>query len=78
MKIFFYSTKKYDKEYFSKLNSNHQLTFGDYPLNQETVIFAKGYDAVCIFVNDVCDADVLDKLDDIGVKNILLTGVTDF
>ncbi|QIV95139.1 2-hydroxyacid dehydrogenase [Allofrancisella frigidaquae] len=72
MKIFFYSTKKYDKEYFSKLNSNHQLTFGNYSLNQETFIFAKGYDAVCIFVNDVCDANVLDKLNDIGVKNVLL------
>ena len=72
MKIFFYSTKKYDKEYFCKLNSNHRLTFSDYPLNQETVIFAKGYDAVCIFVNDVCDANVLDKLDNIGVKNVLL------
>lgn len=27
---------------------------------------------MCIFVNDVCDANVLDKLDNIGVKNVLL------
>ena len=29
-------------------------------------------DTVCIFVNDVCYANVLDKLDNIGVKNVLL------
>ena len=72
MKIYFYSTKKYDQDYFLKQNSNHKLAFNDYQLNADTAIFAKGYDAVCIFVNDICDAEVLSILSSIGIKNILL------
>ncbi len=72
MKIYSYSTKKYDQEYFLKQNSSHELTFSDYQLNKDTVVLAKDYDAICIFVNDVCDAEVLSILSSIGVKNILL------
>ncbi len=72
MKIYFYSTKKYDQEYFLKQNSSHELTFSDYQLNADTAVLAKGYDAVCIFVNDICDAEVLSTLNSIGIKNILL------
>ena len=72
MKIYFYSTKKYDQEYFLKQNSSHELTFSDYQLNKDTAVLAKAYDAVCIFVNDICDAEVLSILSSIGIKNILL------
>jgi D-lactate dehydrogenase len=72
LKIYFYSTKKYDQEYFLKQNSSHELTFSDYQLNADTAVLAKGYDAVCIFVNDICDAEVLSTLNSIGIKNILL------
>jgi D-lactate dehydrogenase len=33
--------------------------YNDYKLNADTVMLAKGYDAVCIFVDDICDAEVL-------------------
>ena len=72
MKILFYSTKKYDQAYFTAQNSQHILEFKEYGLNQQTADFAEGYDAVCIFVNDICDADVLDKLYNLGIKAILL------
>ena len=72
MKIFFYSAKSYDEEYFLKNNQSHNLTFSKVSLCIETVILAKGYNAVCIFVNDICDADVIDKLYSLGIKNILL------
>lgn len=72
MKIYFYSTKKYDQEYFLKQNSSHELTFSDYQLNKDTAVLAKAYDAVCIFVNDICDAEVLSILSSIGIKSILL------
>ncbi|APD51220.1 2-hydroxyacid dehydrogenase [Francisella hispaniensis] len=72
MKILFYSTKKYDQAYFTAQNSQHILEFKEYGLNQQTADFAKGYDAVCIFVNDICDADVLDKLYSLGIKAVLL------
>jgi D-lactate dehydrogenase len=72
LKIYFYSTKKYDQEYFLKQNSSHELTFSDYQLNKDTAVLAKAYDAVCIFVNDICDAEVLSILSSIGIKSILL------
>lgn len=72
MKIFFYSTKKYDKDYFIAQNNNHSLEFVEYGLNEQTADFAKGFDAICIFVNDICDANVVDKLNSFGIKTILL------
>ncbi|AXA32902.1 2-hydroxyacid dehydrogenase [Francisella adeliensis] len=72
MKILFYSTKKYDKEYFTAQNNDHTLEFSEYGLNEQTADFAKDFDAVCIFVNDICDANVIDKLHSFGIKAILL------
>ncbi|GAB4221774.1 MAG: 2-hydroxyacid dehydrogenase [Francisella sp.] len=72
MKILFYSTKSYDKKYFSEQNTHHILDFRPYGLDIQTTDFARGYDAICIFVNDICDADVIDKLYRLGVKAILL------
>lgn len=72
MKILFYSTKKYDKDYFTAQNSEHVLEFSEYGLNEQTADFAKNSDAVCIFVNDICDAEVIDKLYSSGIKAILL------
>lgn len=72
MKILFYSTKKYDKDYFTAQNDNHSLEFVEYGLNEQTVDFAKNFDAVCIFVNDICDVSVIDKLHNFGIKAILL------
>lgn len=73
MKIAFYSTHKYDKESFQKINGhNHNIKYIDFQLNLETVNYATGYDAVCIFVNDVCNNEVINELHKIGVKHILL------
>lgn len=41
-------------------------------LNETTAALAKGYDAVCIFVNDECNAAVIQKLAKLGVKFIAL------
>jgi D-lactate dehydrogenase len=41
-------------------------------LDHDTANLAKGYDAVCLFVNDICDADTIDILADNGVKFIAM------
>ena len=40
--------------------------------NRETIFMAKGYDAICIFVNDYVDAAMTELLYEMGVKAILL------
>lgn len=64
MKVAVFSAKPYDREFLNSANvaEGHQLKFFDDPLNLDTVGLAEGYDAVCIFVNDTADAQVLDAL----------------
>ena len=52
MKISFFSTQPFDKEYFERYNRQHVITFFDAQLNEQTVNLAKGSGAVCAFVND--------------------------
>ena len=40
--------------------------------NRETIFMAKGYDAICIFVNDYVDAEMINALYEMSVKAILL------
>ncbi len=74
MKIAFFDTKPYDKAAFDKysLNSEIEFKYFETKLNQDTVYLAKGFDGVCIFVNDAVNAFVIDKLVEIGVKVIAL------
>ncbi|MBC6714557.1 2-hydroxyacid dehydrogenase [Treponema sp. Marseille-Q3903] len=74
MKIAFYDTHSYDKDAFTKSNQefNFKITFFDFKLNENTVATSRGYDIVCIFVNDVADKEVIDHLKENGVKMIAL------
>lgn len=74
IKIAFFDTKEYDKEMFDKYNKdyNYEITYFKTKLNEETAILAKGFDVVCIFVNDTANEDVLIKLKEFGVKLIAL------
>ncbi|TNH07752.1 2-hydroxyacid dehydrogenase [Testudinibacter sp. TR-2022] len=74
MKVVVYSTKKYDKNYFELVNVKYgfELEFYDFLLNDRTAKMAEGADAVCIFVNDIADRHVLQKLAQIGVKFVAL------
>jgi len=36
------------------------------------VVLAAGHDAVCLFVNDLCNSEVLQKLSELGVVSTLL------
>ena len=74
MKIAFYGTKPYDKIWFEPMAKEYgfEIRFIDLPCNEETVFLAKGYDAICIFVNDYVNAKMIDQLYEMKVKAILL------
>ena len=74
MKIAFYSTKPYDRIWFEPLGREYgfDIHFIEAACNQETVFMAKGYDAICIFVNDHVNADMIEELYEMKVKAILL------
>ncbi|MFA5543464.1 MAG: 2-hydroxyacid dehydrogenase [Bacilli bacterium] len=71
-KVAFFDTKSYDLNSFAKYNKNYKFRFFEEKLNSITVDLAKGYDAVCVFVNDTIDKDVIEKLVEYGVKLIAL------
>src|SRR5678809_1051107 len=70
MKIAFFSTQSYDKEYFERFNTQHELLFFEVQLNEQTTVLARGCNAVCAFVNDRLNAAVLNALKEMGVKII--------
>lgn len=72
MKIAFYDTKQYDIDSFEKYKGNNEFKYFDTRLTKDTVYLANGYDAICIFVNDIVDKDIIDKLVEYGIKLILL------
>lgn len=74
IKIAFFDTEDYDKKLFNKYNKkyNYEITYFESKLNSETAQLAKGYDVVCIFVNDRADKDTLEILNQCGVKLLAL------
>ena len=79
LKIAFFNTKDYDRLFFSELEAekgpgtyNVDIKYLESRLTEETASLAKGFDAVCIFVNDEAPAQVIDILNEEGVRLILL------
>ncbi|GMR07401.1 MAG: 2-hydroxyacid dehydrogenase [Gammaproteobacteria bacterium] len=74
MKVIFFSTKHYDEECFSSSNEYycHDLRFVEARLSPDTVSLLAGEPAICVFVNDTLDRQVLSKLSDAGVRLIAL------
>ena len=68
MKIAFFSTKTYDKEFFNQYLSDHEIIYFEAPLNEQTVNLAQGCNAVCLFVNDKLNESVLKALSASGIK----------
>lgn len=74
MKIAFFSTKPYDKIWFEPMGKDYgfDIRFYEMPFREETVMLARGYDAVCIFVSDYVSAQMIQQLYEMKVKAILL------
>ena len=74
IKIAFFDTKEYDRDLFDEYNKNYgyQITYLESKLNSETAPLARGFDVVCIFVNDVVDEKTISILKECNVKLIAL------
>ncbi|HCB47905.1 MAG TPA: hydroxyacid dehydrogenase [Algoriphagus sp.] len=74
MKIAFFSTKSYDEDSFGSIlpNYDHEITYFETKLDQFSAPLAKGYEAVCAFVNDSLDQNTLTLLKENGVQLIAL------
>lgn len=74
IKIAFFDAKSYDRDNFSKVNANfgYEIQYFKERLSMNTVSLTKGMDAVCIFVNAECDARVIARMAENGVKLIAL------
>lgn len=78
MKTVVFSARPYDKRFLDEaLASSNQAATCEFvyieaTLAPATVALAKGFDAVCVFVNDQLDAQTLEALHGMGVRAVLL------
>lgn len=74
MRVAVYSTKPYDKKFLEAANvdAKHEFIYFDSRLTIQTAATADGAAAVCAFVNDELNADVLKNLAEHGVQLVAL------
>ena len=74
MKLAFFDAKPYDKPAFDRYaaDAGIKIKYYETKLNEDTVELATGADAVCVFVNDTVNREVIDRLYELGVKTIAL------
>ncbi|CCQ12218.1 D-lactate dehydrogenase [Pseudoalteromonas luteoviolacea B = ATCC 29581] len=75
MKVVLFSSQSYEKPFFNamaKKNGQLQITYFDEKLTAQTAALAQGFNAVCAFVNDTIDKDVLSQLAQLGIKCVAL------
>ncbi len=74
MKVSIFSTKSYDRRFFTVANElhYHDLTFLEPLLNRHTASLAIDVTAICAFVNDEIDRPTLEVLASNGVRLIAL------
>ena len=78
MKVSIFSSKPYDRQFLNAANDNarndmrHELTFFEPRLTTETASLAEGFEAVCVFVHDKLDREVLQTLHDGGCRFVTL------
>lgn len=74
MKVAFFGTQPYDRESFERLRGDYgfEMIYHGGHLDAVSAALAAGADAVCIFVNDTADGDVIRRLSQLGVRLIAL------
>ena len=77
MKILFFGTKSYDKQFFNdtwkdKVYEQIEIDYVDVLLTPDTARLAQGYEAVCAFVNMDLSTPAIETLAQCGVKLILM------
>ncbi|WP_407330413.1 2-hydroxyacid dehydrogenase [Enterovibrio sp. 27052020O] len=74
MKVAVFSSKSYDRQSFDTWNENfhHEINYFDFRLTTQTAQLLAGFDAICAFVNDDLNAEILKELVKHGVKVIAM------
>lgn len=74
MRVAVFSTKSYDRQFLNEANKkhNHELIFFEPHLSPTTCKLAFGFEAVCVFVNDQLNKEILTSLTQHGTKLIAL------
>ena len=74
MQVAVFSTKPYDRQFLTQVNQKHghELKFFKPNLDSQTAALATGCPAVCVFVNDRLDRNVIETLSQQGVSLIAL------
>ena len=70
IKVAFFDTKPYDREFFNKANEKFgfQLTYFETRLGPASARMAAGFDAVSAFVNDDVGEETVKELIRLGVR----------
>lgn len=74
MRIATFSTKPYDRVFLGRAaaKAGHSLEFLEPRLDRSTARLAEGFPAVCVFVNDTLDGEVMEKLASGGTRIVAL------
>ncbi|GGP23530.1 2-hydroxyacid dehydrogenase [Silvimonas iriomotensis] len=74
MRIAVFDTKRYDRSGLEEAAGKfgYELTFFEDRLNRNTVPLVAGHDAVCPFVNDRLDREVLEQMARLDVRHVAL------
>ncbi len=78
MRITVYSAQPYDRRFFDEIRESRfadagfEWLYQTASLEAGTVALAEGSDAVCVFVNDCLDAEVIEALAALGIRAIVL------
>jgi len=74
MKVAFFSARPFEQTFFEHANANrhHELVLLEAGLNLKTAPLANGFPAVCAFVNDQIDREVLEHLAEGGTRLVAL------
>lgn len=74
MKVAFFSSQPYMQQPFAEHNRGYDfdITWFEVRLEAQTASLCQGFDAVCVFVNDKLDAEVINTLASAGVRFIAL------
>lgn len=74
MRVAVFSARSYDREFLTAANARagHELVFFEARLSTETERLAAGFEAVCAFVNDDLDAQLLAALAAQGLRLVVL------
>jgi D-lactate dehydrogenase len=74
MRTAVFSTKNYDRQFLQPAaqKAGHELIFFEPRLTAETAVLARGFAAICSFVNDALGAAVLERVAEGGTKFLAL------